>query len=157
MGPFPSSESSLISYLLREGDMMLKKKAMQAVESKPRILSEREWKSWLRLQAPARSVLGIRVLEQLPTFLFLSTSWFTLAGLSWMGPFPTSSWQFFTMLVHDPRHSLWRQSLVRNAWPFFPPDKTLSRRNAFNIWLRYSFHRWNAYFSQEGLISQEIV
>lgn len=86
MGPFPSSESSLISYLLREGDMMLKKKkAMQAVESKPRILSEREWK--VLAQAPSSSEIGLgnkslRTTAHLPLpFHFLTyTCWFVMDG-----------------------------------------------------------------------------
>lgn len=55
MGP-SSSESSLISYPLREGGMMLKT-AVQAVESKPRILFGREWN--VLAQAPSSSEIGL--------------------------------------------------------------------------------------------------
>lgn len=84
MGPFPSSESSLISYPLREGGMMLKT-AMQAVESKPRILFEREWK--VLAQVPSSSEislgnksLGITAHLPLPFHFLTYSSWFVKDG-----------------------------------------------------------------------------
>lgn len=84
MGPFPSSESSLISYPLREGGMMLKT-AMQAVESKPRILFEREWK--VLAQAPSSSKislgnksLGTTAHLPLPFHFLTYISWFVKDG-----------------------------------------------------------------------------
>lgn len=73
---------------------------MQAAESKP------------RLQAPSEigfgnQSLGITAHLPLPFHFLTYTCWFVKDGT-----LPHTTWQLFTMLVHDLRHSPCRRSLL---------------------------------------------